>query len=928
MPSSFSSPTRPQNQVTRVVALAVTIIALLLLSVAAFYLNQFRQQRLDSQRNQFILAAWQEQLLTATPAAVSRDLLHGELRAAQQRFGQASGLLPGVDMELAVLQRIQEAAKLSRVELTSLQPQGTPFQEGALVGSDYAISVVGNLEDVTNFAIRLEEEAFPAAYFAEDVILNATKDDQYVFAGSLTVYGSTLSNGSLIDERLLEQPIEGADFRERATQAVRVGDYELALSLLLQYKALEPQSAEVDSLLYETYVQYGNQMLAQERHELAKEQCEAAQKIDPNGSDALACLVAVGQQPTVTADALAMNGQTATTTPTPSPTALNGNSDSGSDGSSNGDSSVTATATVTPNSLATTPTLNPSAESTPTATATSTSTPTAQNNDTGNGNTGNTDPGNTDPGNGNTDSGNGNSGNTDSGNGNTDNTDPGNTDPGNGDTGNGNGDTGNGNGDTGNGNSGNTDSGNGNNGNTDPGNGNSGNTDPSQPNTPLPTIRPPQTRTPSLPPTLAPTATITKISATVTPVSSDEPKGPSLPPTIDSSRATSTPTAGSSEPPSLPNTPVSSNTPIPDGNPTQPPANTPTISVAPTIGVAPTTGVAPTVAPTPMPSNTPTIAVAPTVGPSSTPVNATATATATAAPNSSPTATVTTQATPTSAFAFTANAPSYLPNCGLTHIKGTIRDQASNTPIGGITVRVWSDDTTVDGFHPSDTNGEWDVVLADYARAGRWHIQVVNRSTGAILSERQTVFTDTGPCKPTESGHQVVIQNFFYQAGPGTPIPTAGPSNTPTISPTPSNTATPTTTPTATVTVSPTGTPIPAVYAKDETPDLLIPDGPNGQASSTLNVPVEVIIRQFRIHLNINHDQIEDLDIDLVHPDGTSIRLHAEGQGALDRWISLTGRDLAAIEGKSAQGNWTLKLVDRFQTETGRLLSWQIEIYP
>ena len=74
-----------------------------------------------------------------------------------------------------------------------------------------------------------------------------------------------------------------------------------------------------------------------------------------------------------------------------------------------------------------------------------------------------------------------------------------------------------------------------------------------------------------------------------------------------------------------------------------------------------------------------------------------------------------------------ANTPFYLPNCGLTHIKGTIRQQGSNTPIRGITVRVWFDGAAVDEIYsnPSDTNGEWDVVLADYAWVSQILIKIL-----------------------------------------------------------------------------------------------------------------------------------------------------------------------------------------------------------
>ena len=350
-------------------------------------------------------------------------------------------------------------------------------------------------------------------------------------------------------------------------------------------------------------------------------------------------------------------------------------------------------------------------------------------------------------------------------------------------------------------------------------------------------------------------------------------------------------------------------------------------------------------------NNTNTPVAPPTAAPTNTPTNTTSVSTATATSSAS-TATNTPTPSPTSGFAFAANAPSYLPNCGLTQIKGTIREQASNNPINGVTVRVWFDGAPADQFYsnPSGSDGkpagEWDVVLDNHAKEGKWYVQVVDRDTRKPLSERQTVFTDTGPCKPNETGHQIVIQDFFRRPGPGTPIPTATitntpgptstpgptdtpePTDTPTVTPSPTKTTTATPTPSNTPTVTPTRTPIAAIYTQDEKPDLEIQDGPNGIITSTLHVTDSVIIREIRAHLTITHTEISQLDIDLIHPDNTTIRLHNQGEGALPTWIEIIDDDLNHIKGKDAIGDWKLKIIDRFEDKTGVLKSWQIEIYP
>jgi hypothetical protein len=278
----------------------------------------------------------------------------------------------------------------------------------------------------------------------------------------------------------------------------------------------------------------------------------------------------------------------------------------------------------------------------------------------------------------------------------------------------------------------------------------------------------------------------------------------------------------------------------------------------------------------------------------------------------------------------------YLPNCGLTQIKGTIRDARTNAPVNGVTVRVWYDGAAPDmtyslpsGTDPTRGPGEWDVVLWPGPKEGKWYVNVVNRQTGAPLSEVKTVFTDTGPCRPGESGHQVVIQDFVkYGEGPGVPGVTATASRVPSPAGTPSatrtNTATPTITPTPTVT--------PIVLDDPVNPDEPIPDYPEGPLVRTLAVGQSATVREARVFLNIGHDDVGDLRIDLVHPDGTHVTVHEQGEDQGDdeirRWVAITGSDLALIVNKPAAGDWKLEVLDTIEGRSGTLISWQLEIYP
>jgi subtilisin-like proprotein convertase family protein len=162
-------------------------------------------------------------------------------------------------------------------------------------------------------------------------------------------------------------------------------------------------------------------------------------------------------------------------------------------------------------------------------------------------------------------------------------------------------------------------------------------------------------------------------------------------------------------------------------------------------------------------------------------------------------------------------------------------------------------------------------------------------------------------------------------------VPSATPSRipgTPTVAGTPTNTPTPSNTPT----ITPTATLTPVTYDKNEEPDKPIPDGPGGQVVSELVINDNIVLRQAQVHLTIDHEDAGDLNIWLVHPDGTRIQLHADGQdqGTQDirRWFVIGGAALDAIDNKSIQGTWKLEITDSFEAKTGSLLSWKFQVYP
>ncbi len=766
---------------TRSFTLIIVGVALVLLLASVLFLNLFRQQRLTAQGNNLLLAEWNEQLITATHVAPERQRLQEQLSVVQARFAEASGRLPGTDVEGAILERITEAAERSGVTLTALRQLGASFQEGSLVGWRYEVGADGDLNQLTEFTTRLEEEAFPAAYFM-DPTLSANPDGSYVLVGELAVYGSTLSTNALAQTTPLTPEQLSAQLRSGAATALANGDYELALSQLLRLKALEPGAADVDGLLYDTYVAYGDQLLAEGRPDLAREQYESALAINPNGPEATRGLLEVAQL----------------ITPTPGGIVTG----------------PTLTATATPEFIE----------------------------------------------------------------------------------------------------------------------------EPAPPIGSTPELEPSPTEEEFVfdpPPTFAPPPTSTR-----SPVPSFPNPTQGLPPTVP-------------VPPQPPTRTPTPRPPAPVQNVTNTPSRTavttsftatPSVTGTPPTSTPSVTGTPPTLTPS-VTGTLPTL----TPGPSPTPRPGT--------PSSSTTG-------PPSGIAFGPLTTTYLPNCGTTQVKGTIRDLGNGAPINGAHVRVWWDNAGPNDTYsrPSGSDaslgpGGYDVVLWPGVRAGKWYVAVADPGSGMLLSEVQTVETDAGPCQPGQSGRQVVIQDFAkFGSGPGTAqaTPTPGPTPTATSSPgasptatrtptvtgtvsvtstaTRTNTPTSTLTPTPSPTITPTPTPTPDVFDKPEDPDLEIPDGPGGTIQSTLTVPNDIVLRQVRVFPNITHGDVGDLVINLIHPDGTTIRVHNQGEDAgeenLRRWIDITGSNLQRIAGRSARGEWKLQITDAVEGETGVLRSWSLEIFP
>jgi subtilisin-like proprotein convertase family protein len=118
----------------------------------------------------------------------------------------------------------------------------------------------------------------------------------------------------------------------------------------------------------------------------------------------------------------------------------------------------------------------------------------------------------------------------------------------------------------------------------------------------------------------------------------------------------------------------------------------------------------------------------------------------------------------------------------------------------------------------------------------------------------------------------------------------------------------------------------------NEDPDKPIPDGPGGTATSTVSVIETFLLRDARVFLNIEHEDVADLEVNIIHPDGSKVGLHSQGENPGDedirRWFEIDGTALEDIENKPVTGIWTLEVIDTIEGRTGLILSWDIELFP
>ena len=119
------------------------------------------------------------------------------------------------------------------------------------------------------------------------------------------------------------------------------------------------------------------------------------------------------------------------------------------------------------------------------------------------------------------------------------------------------------------------------------------------------------------------------------------------------------------------------------------------------------------------------------------------------------------------------------------------------------------------------------------------------------------------------------------------------------------------------------------VYGTNDRP-IAIPDNKPGGVSSQIRILETHPIVNLEINIEIHHEFPNDLELFLIAPDRTTIQLQGRTLGSSTdvnvTYTEATTPVLGQLHGRSGEGIWTLRVVDRAVGDMGILKRWQLTL--
>ncbi len=113
------------------------------------------------------------------------------------------------------------------------------------------------------------------------------------------------------------------------------------------------------------------------------------------------------------------------------------------------------------------------------------------------------------------------------------------------------------------------------------------------------------------------------------------------------------------------------------------------------------------------------------------------------------------------------------------------------------------------------------------------------------------------------------------------------------------------------------------LFSKQRQINVMIPDNNKEGLSDTIKVIRPGTIKDIYMRIHITHGYTGDLEIELVSPAGTSVKLHKKTKKA-GKNLSLIfeGASMKKFKGQKAKGNWKLTVRDGASKDVGMLNNW------
>tara|TARA_Y100000590_G_scaffold470711_1_gene668285 strand:+ start:136766 stop:138496 length:1731 start_codon:yes stop_codon:yes gene_type:complete len=126
--------------------------------------------------------------------------------------------------------------------------------------------------------------------------------------------------------------------------------------------------------------------------------------------------------------------------------------------------------------------------------------------------------------------------------------------------------------------------------------------------------------------------------------------------------------------------------------------------------------------------------------------------------------------------------------------------------------------------------------------------------------------------------------------------------------------------------ISSLGQQVESGFTSSGTIDVSIPDDSAGGATSSLTVNQALTIEAVQIKISIEHTYIGDLGVELTSPSGTKSILMNINSGIVGTAIVDEVLLSNAFYGESSNGQWSLKIIDGYAQDLGKLTNWKINI--